>query len=387
MGESDVWAPGTAPADRAGSASEFSTAMPIGADAQRSMRARATVLDVARLAGVSGRTVSRVVAGGSKVSPQTHDRVMRAVRTLRFRPNRLAQGLRAGGVSTTVGFIIGDLSNPFYAQVAAGVEAVLTEFGLTMLLAGTRDDPSLEARTVGAVLEHRVRALLLVPVGDDHAYLEHERNLGTPIVAVDRPAANAELDSVVFDNRGGARNGIQHLIAAGHRRIAFVGSDHTIYTHEERLAGYRHALTEAGITHDPTLVRRDAPDAPAAYRATRDLLAGPAHPTAIFAANNIAALGALEAAHTHASPVAFLGFDDFDYAPMLKISVISHDPTEMGRTAARLALGGLTDSDRPPTRITLPTRMIHRGSAEQPPVDDQYAAAAMMSSERGDRAD
>jgi LacI family transcriptional regulator len=330
-------------------------------------KGRATVLDVARMAGVSGRTVSRVVAGGDNVSPETRQRVLDAVQVLRFRPNRLARDLRTGGVSTTVGFVVGDLSNQFYSQVAAGVERVLGELGLTMLLAATRDDPLQEPRTVGALLEHRVLALLLVPIGEDHAYLEHEAALGTPVVAVDRPAANVDVDSVVFDNATGAADAVRSLINAGHRRVAFVGSDRTIYTHRERLAGYHRALADGGIQARPSWVRTDAPDSGSAERATRQLLEGSDAPTAIFAGNNLAAMGVLRALRARPEPVGFIAFDDFDLADTLGISVIAHDPGQMGSEAAELALSSHRDGQRPSRQIVLPTRLIRRGSGEIPP--------------------
>jgi LacI family transcriptional regulator len=330
-------------------------------------RGRATVVDVARMAGVSGRTVSRVVAGGDNVSAETRTRVLNAVQVLRFRPNRLARELRTGGVSTTVGFVVGDLSNQFYSQVAAGVERVLGELGLTMLLAATRDDPQQEPRTVGALLEHRVLALLLVPVGEDHAYLEHEASLGTPVVAVDRPAANVDVDSVVFDNAVGAAEAVRSLVAAGHRRIAFVGSDRTIYTHRERLAGYHRALDEAGIKARPGWIRTDGPDPGSAEHAAREMLDASEPPTAVFAGNNLAAMGVLRALRSRPEPVGFIAFDDFDLADTLGISVIAHDPEEMGSEAARLALSGQGDLNRPSRQIVLPTRLIRRGSGETPP--------------------
>lgn len=200
---------------------------------------------------------------------------------------------------------------------------------------------------------------------------------------MDRPAANADLDSVVFDNRGGAYDGVRSLIAAGHRRVAFIGSDHTIYTHEERLAGYGRALREAGIPVESRLVRRDAADAGAAERAARELLSDVTPPTAVFAANNIAALGALRAVRERRGQIGFLAFDDFDFAATLKVSVVSHDPREMGREAARLALSRLTDVARPSTQVVLPTRLVRRGSGEIAPGPGQRAMA-LAGSERAD---
>lgn len=332
----------------------------------RAARPRATVLDVARRAGVSGRTVSRVMAGDSNVSDETRERVMEAAHLLKFRPNRLARELRTGGVSTTVGFVVGDPANPFYFQVAAGVERVIGEQGLTMLLAATRDDPEREPRTVGAVLEHRVIALLLVPIGDDHAFLRHERELGTPIVAVDRPAVGVDVDTVVLDNRGGAATGVRWLLAHGHRKVAYVGSAPGTYTHEERLAGYRQALADAGIPPAPERERTDACDVAAAERAVRELLALQDPPTAVFAGHNRATMGVLRALRSIPGPVALVGFDDFDLADVLGVTVVAHDAEEMGAEAARLALSAQEDESRPTRHVVLPTRLIPRGSGEIP---------------------
>jgi LacI family transcriptional regulator len=154
-------------------------------------QSRATLADVGRLAGVSSKTVSRVVLGSSNVSQETREKVLTAVRSLRFRPNHLARNLRHGSVTNTVAFVIGDLTNPFYFLVAAGIERELARHGLMMILAATEDDPASEERVVETLLKQRVRALLMVPIASDQAYLEGERQLGTPVVCIDRPAHNS----------------------------------------------------------------------------------------------------------------------------------------------------------------------------------------------------
>jgi LacI family transcriptional regulator len=323
---------------------------------------RATLADVARLAEVSTKTVSRALSGAPNVDPATRARVQRAATTLRFRPNALARELRSGGVTTTVGFVIGDLTNPFYGQVAGGVERALSRRGLTLVLAATEDDAAAEARVVVAMLERRIRALLLVPIADDHGYLEGERQFGTPIVAVDRPLANATSDSVVFDNRAGAREGVAALLAAGHRRIGFVGSTESLYTHRERLAGFRQALAGAGLPEDPALVRTDGPDIGSAQCATADLLALPEPPTAIFAGNNRAAIGVLQARRAAGAELALLAFDDFELAESMGISVVAHDPALMGASAAELALRRIADPMGIVEQLVLPTRVVLRGS-------------------------
>jgi LacI family transcriptional regulator len=331
------------------------------------MLSRATVSDVARLAGVSGKTVSRVISGETNVSPQTRQRVLEAARRLRFRPNHLARDLRRGGVSTTVAFVMGDLTNPFYSRVAAGIERALAAQGLTMVIAATDDDPAHEEPVVAAMLERRVRSLLIVPIAPDQSYLEGERQLGTPVVCVDRPAQNLAADSVVFANREGAAEAVRSLLAHGHRKIAFVGSSPSLYTHGQRLSGYRQALFGAGIASRSAWERTDAPDARSAERAVRELLADPDPPTAILAGNNLASTGALRALRGVEQQIAFIGFDDFDLAEMLGITVVSHDPENMGRQAAGLALSRQEDLATAVSQVVLPTRLVRRGSGELPP--------------------
>ena len=328
---------------------------------------RATLADVARLAGVSVKTVSRVVPGENNVRPETRDHVMRAARRLRFRPNHLARDLRRGAVSTTVGFVIGDLTNPFYSRVAAGIERTLAQHGLTMVISATDDDPSREALVVQAMLERRVRSLVLVPIARDQGYLEGERQLGTPVVTVDRPAANLVADSVVFANRAGAAEAVRSLLAVGHRRIAFIGSSPSLYTHGERLAGYREALAGAGVAPVSAYERTDAPDSGTAEMAARKLMALDEPPTAVLAGNNRASTGVLQAWRGTARPPAFIGFDDFDLADALGITVVAHEPEEMGRRAALLALARQDDLDAPIEQVVLPTRLVRRGSGEHPP--------------------
>jgi LacI family transcriptional regulator len=328
---------------------------------------RATVADVARLAGVSGKTVSRVISEHPSVSAETRSRVLEAAQHLRFRPNHLARDLRRGGVSTTVGFVMGDLANPFYSAVAAGIEKVLAEEGLTMVISATADDPSRETAAVTAMLERRVRSLLLVPIADNQSYLDGERQLGTPVVCVDRPARHLAADSVVFANREGAATAVRSLLAHGHRRIAFIGSSPHLYTHGERLAGYRQALLEAGISDSSAWERTDAANASSANRAARELLSLAQPPTAILAGNNRASTGALHAVRDSSRQVAFIGFDDFDLADMLGVTVVAHDAEGMGREAARLALIRQNDPGATSTQIELPTHLVHRGSGETSP--------------------
>jgi LacI family transcriptional regulator len=330
--------------------------------------ARATLQDVARLAGVSPKTVSRVFGDSTQVTAQTKQRVLAAATRLRFRPNTIARDLRRGGVTNTIAFIMGDIQNPFYFSVAAGVEQELAQRGFTMLLVTTDDSPETERRVVEALLGQRVRALLLIPVADDQSYLEGERHLGTPIIGVDRPPQDLIADTVLLANRSGMAEAVRSLTRLGHRRIGFVANPSSPYTVGERLRGYREALAEVGVrdtarweslSDDPTTTTRAA---------LRSLLDGEAPPTAIVTGNNRATAGVLRELHETGEQVALIGFDDFELAEMLGVSVVAYDAIELGRSAARLALDRIADPTGRTRSLEIPTRVIHRGTGERPPL-------------------
>ncbi|WP_165069230.1 LacI family DNA-binding transcriptional regulator [Marisediminicola senii] len=338
------------------------TDVTLNASKTRGGTQRATVADVARLAGVSVKTASRALSNGELVKASTRTKVLDAAKALRFRPNAIARDLRSGGVASSVAFVIGDLTNPFYAQVASGVSTATAERGLTLVISASDDQAAREQPTVVSMIERRVQALLLVPIAEDHSYLEGERQFGIPIVAVDRPLTNVASDSVVFDNRGGARAGVLALADAGHRRICFVGSSAHLYTHGERLAGYRDALLIRGLQDDPVLVRQDGESTDTAERAMSELLDLSDPPDAVFAGNNRAALGVYRALRAKGSPVAMLSFDDFELASILGISVVAHDPREMGRMAAQIAFRRLDGLEGHLEQVVLPTELLLRES-------------------------
>jgi LacI family transcriptional regulator len=316
---------------------------------------------------VSAKTVSRVFTESSKVSPATRERVLDAAKRLRFRPNTLARDLRRGGVTSTVAFVIGDIQNPFYFHVAAGIEQELAERGFTLVLATTDDSPESEQRVVDTLLAQRVRALLLIPTADNQSYLEGERHLGTPIIGVDRPPIDLVADTVVLANRSGMAEAVRSLIALGHRRIGFVSNPSSFYTLEERLAGYREALREVGVTDTGRWERQDNDPTISTQQAVRSLLDSGDPPTAIVTANNRATAGALHELRQRDEKIALFGFDDFEMSDMLGVSVVGYDTLALGRAAARLAIERMDDPAGPTQRIEIPTRLIHRGSGEIPP--------------------
>ncbi|MFF9817748.1 LacI family DNA-binding transcriptional regulator [Streptomyces sp. NPDC014006] len=331
---------------------------------------RPTLADVAREVGVSAKTVSRVLNEDGPASAQTREQVLAAVAKLGFQPNLMARNIRVGGPDTTIGLVIPDLGNPFFGAVARSIEDTVRDRGLTLLMGSSADDPDRERALTDKFLARRVSILMVVPsVGADHSHLKTHRTAGLPVVFLDRPGVGLSTDSVVSSNRAGAQDGVAHLIAHGHRRIGFVGDlPAKLYTRRERLAGYRAALQEADIPYDRSLVT-DAHDQHGASTATSQLLSLADPPTALFAGNNIVALGIItELARRKRKDVAVIAFDDVELAEALEpaLTVVAQNPEEIGRTAATTALARL-DGDRSRARgITIPTRLIVRGSGEQP---------------------
>jgi LacI family transcriptional regulator len=327
--------------------------------------------DVAELAGVSLKTVSRVINEEAGVARDTAGRVGAAITELGFQRNDLARSLRQGSSSATVGLVIEDVGNPFYSAIAQAVEASARLHGCLLITSSCEEDPERERELVQALLRRRVDALLLVPASHDHAYLHRELGDTTPVVFLDRPPQGYDADAVLLDNAGGARMGVEHLIGQGHRRIAYVADQNQLYTARERLAGYRSAMAAAGVEVDDELVRLGSHDAREAEAVIRELLALPPgrRPTAIFTANNRHTVGAVRALRGLEREIALVGFDDLELAELLAMptTVVRHDSQQLGLHAAALAFARLEGLDGPRRRVIVETELVIRGSGEVPP--------------------
>jgi LacI family transcriptional regulator len=323
--------------------------------------------DVASTAGVSLKTVSRVVNREPGVHAATAARVEAAIADLGFARNDVARSLRHGRAGA-IGLVIEDVANPFYSAIARTVEDAAHARGHIVITGSCEEDPEREHQLVHRLLRRSVDALLIVPASSDHRYLEPELAAGTPLVFLDRPPGGIDADTVLLDNLGGARTAVEHLLAHGHERVAFVGDAPALHTARERLAGYRRALADAGVPERTELVRAGTHDATADEAAVRALLRLPLarRPTAIFCANNRNTIGALRALRDHARPIALIGFDDFELADMLAtpVTVIRHVPEDMGRIAAELAYARLEGDGGPPQMRTIPCELVARGSGE-----------------------
>lgn len=331
---------------------------------------RPTMKDVAARAGVGLKTVSRVVNGETGVSVDTERRVREAITALGFRRNDSARILRKGRTAS-IGLVLEDLADPFYGPLSRSVEEVARAHGALLFNGSSAEDPEREEELALAFCARRVDGLIVVPASGDHQYLEPEIAAGIATVFVDRPPGLIEADTVLSDNFAGARDGVAHLIAHGHRRIGFIGDQPRIHTTAERLRGFRAAMEAAGLPVPDARVAPGPTDAARVAAAAEAMLSGPEPVTALFAGNNRVTATAVRVLAALDRRVALIGFDDLELADLLDppVTVVAQDATLLGRKAAELLFRRLAGAGEPPRTFQLPTRLIARGSGELPPAD------------------
>jgi LacI family transcriptional regulator len=328
--------------------------------------------DVATLAGVGLKTVSRVINGEPHVSPATIERVQRAAADLNFQPDLHAGNLRRTDRRTaTIGLLVGSVSNPFSGAVHRAVEDIAVHRGVAVFASSLDDDPEHEKRAVDAFLKRRVDGLILTTIKRSQAYLLAEQKHGTPLVFIDREPTGLEADAVVSSNADGAAEATRHLILRGHRRIAYIGDRPQIQTARERKRGFMEELGRAGIPTGEVSIIEGVTDEAQSQAAVEALFAGPNPPTAIFSAQNLITVGAYRALrrlgmhHT----VALVGFDDVELADLLEpgLTVIAQDAARIGHLAAERIFARLDDPALEPQTFVVPTVLIPRGSGEIAP--------------------
>lgn len=333
---------------------------------------RVTMREVAALAGVSLKTVSRVVNGEPGVAEQTAEAVKDAINKTGYRVDPQAQALRrTDRRSRTVGLLVSSVANPFDAKIHAALEEVAAEHSSTVLALSSNDDPNLTKQRAQVLVNRQIDGLVFSPLGKSQKWLADLMG-DRPVVAFDRQPHGLDVDAVVSDNFQGALRATRHLISGGHRRIAFLGDRDIIETAQIRRAGFERAMGESGVEIAPGLVRSNLPGEEAARMSAHELLTGPEPPTAIFSAQNNLTAGVLRALKdlNMAEQIAVVSFDDLPHAELFKIGLtaITQDPERIGRIAAERLFARLSgDIDGPAETITVPTGFQIRGSGEIKP--------------------
>lgn len=335
----------------------------------RSLR-HPTLLDVAARAGVSRATASRVFNQHPHVRPDVRQRVLRAIQALGYRPDRVAQSL-ARRETRTVGLIVADITNPFYAETAKAIVEAARGRGYTVILCNTENLPRLQAEQIELLRQQRVDGIILGSVHLEDPPVEQLVATGFPCVMYNRRLRSGAGNSIVLDNARGAEEVTRHFIALGHRQIAFVAGPRSFSTASERLAGYRRALRAAGLPWDPRLVRQGQFQMTLAYQVATDMLKGSPRPTAVVAGNDLTALAVLDAATDLGlqvpRDVAVSGFDDTDIAShrTIQLTSVAQQKAEMGRLAVTYLLECIQDPERfrrNPVRHILPPTLVVRRS-------------------------
>jgi LacI family transcriptional regulator len=328
--------------------------------------ARPTLADVATRAGVSLKTASRALNGEYGVAEATAERVHEAAGQLGFRLNYLARALATRQTSATVGLIIPTVSDPFFAAVAAEVEATLAPRKLGLISASHGDDMGRQRMLTHVLVGQRVAALVVVSAPGDSSYLQLDINHGLTVSAVDRPLSGVSVDTVTINNRDGARVAVAELVAAGHRRIAVIGFDARLWTMGERYDGYRDALADAGISFDADLVALSCGDAEQAEVSVTAMLQAADPPTAVFALHNRSGRAAIRSMLARGTEVDLTVFDevaDPDLLVIPPLTVVASEPTRLGAAAAAMVLERPDGLAGPARDVVLPPLFQHPRAA------------------------
>lgn len=334
----------------------------------------ATLNDIADQAGVSVSTVSRVLndkASEYRISPETTALILRIAEELRYRPNQVAQGLRLK-TTHTLGLIAPDVSNPFFASIIKRVQNVAHDLGYSLVVCNTDENMELEVEHINLLYSKRVDGLIAMPVGQDAQHYREWLEKGIPLVLLDRCFDDLQVPSVVVDNYAGAYEAVSYLLAAGHRRIAFIQGLPGTYTNTERLRGYKTALHDYGVDVDNRFIVGGDFRQENGYIETKLLLTMDQRPTAIFATGDLITLGALQAIYEEGyeipSDISLLTFDDFDFAPYLRcpLTAVQQPKEMMGEMAVKLLVDHLKNVASDVKRVVLKPKLVVRRSVAPP---------------------
>jgi LacI family transcriptional regulator len=327
--------------------------------------------DVARVAGVSAKTVSRVFNEDPHVTEETRERVRWAMQKLNYVPNLLARSFRAGA-DPAVGLAVPDIGDPFFAEITSSIEIDLVGRGMAVVVSSLGQDAERERSALEALLRRQISGLIVACASADQAYLAPWQSR-TPMVFVDRPPKGLSGVYVIEDDLAGARQAVTHLASHGHQRVAFLGISTPITTVLRRLKGYRSAVAELGLDGRPDLICMPSGSAEECAAELVKLLEAPNAPTAVFSATTLCTMALVQALQrADRSHIAVVGFGDFPMAEALTppVTVLDQDPARLGRIAVERLVECIENPQAKVRRRTvLPVHLIPRGSGELPPPD------------------
>ncbi len=330
-------------------------------------RQNITIIDVAKEAGVSFATVSRVLNDGVNVKPEKRERVQRAIKRLGYTTNLQARSLR-GGRSQLIGLLVRDLGTAYIGEIIRGVDSELAENKYDVMLYTTHRRQTKENEYVTALTRGMTDGLLLVLPRHPAGYLKTLRQRKFPYVLIDHQGIDERGPAVGAANRAGAYDATRYLLALGHRRIGFITGSMDLGCAQERLDGYRAALQDHGVAADAELVREGNFQQPGGFQAAMELMNLPHAPTAIFGSNDVMAFGVMEAARERGKKIpddiSIIGFDDIPQAAQVHppLTTIRQPLEEMGRRAVRMLLEIIQNPDQAAAKIELPTELVVRES-------------------------
>ena len=330
-----------------------------------------TIMDVAHEAGVSHATVSRVINNHKSVTPETHERVTLAMTRLGYVANQAARSL-AGGRTLAIGVLASDLSNPYVGEIVHGIETALADSPYSLLLYTTQRRKTREAAHVATLTQGLVDGILILVPRNPEAYITALRQRRFPYVLIGSHTPSEDSPGFRADSRQGAYHATRYLIELGHRRIGFIAGPPELESATERLAGYKAALSFAGLPLDEELIQSGDYFQPRGYTCAQALLALAEQPTAIFAANDATAFGAMEAAREQGlrlpEDLSVVGFDDIPQAMHVHppLTTVRQPLERMGELAATTLLGMLSHPGQSPAPVTLPVELIVRGTSAPP---------------------
>jgi len=329
-----------------------------------------TMKDVAKLANVSVTTVSHVINGTRYVSPELTKRVNEAIEELNYRPDPIAQGL-SKGKSQTIALVVSDIVNPFFPQVARGVEDCVRENEFSLILTNTDENPDQEKKNLSLLKSKRVDGFIISPTRNGRSNLKPLIDEGLPVVCIDRKVTGLPVDQVYSDNASGAYEATAHLIDQGHENIGIILEFTDISSFADRLEGYKNALRDNGIRVKDDYIKKSGLEVEGACASTETLLDENPEVTAIFSTNDLITEGVLSVFKKRnvkcPEEMALVGFDDPEWATSFNPSItsVSQQPYEMGYRAATKLFKKINDGgkDWSPEKIELETRLEIRESS------------------------